>query len=298
MAVENLAEDRTPLPFKELEILREKLEKLDSLTNEVVDIEQALEGIMESRSRRVPMEKPSIMSRPLAEVGLDFVSADAVFQYKTTTSEFKKRREVAFRQMVGFLKDFSFSHLLHWASKKSQAIEFAAAEVAAFENIPEYSPSPAIQEQDEEAAVGLTQGDLKKSLREFIRELAKYRILDREPALGAEEVARCLGSSSNTNLRQLALDHRKRGDLLGVKVNGKYLYPAFQFDETRQEVYPIVKEINKILSSESDSWAVFGWWVSPNARLADNMAPKVLLSDPDKHSILRSMAEAVVEDAG
>lgn len=136
-----------------------------------------------------------------------------------------------------------------------------------------------------------------KNQRDRIRKEVENRIRSSEPALDATEVADFLGSRSSTNPR-LASEHRKRGDLLGVKVSGKYLYPTFQFDKARQEVYPIVKEINTILSSKSDAWAVLDWWVSPNARLRDAVAPKELLLDPEKHIVLKSLAEALVEDAG
>ena len=243
---------------------------LERLMEEMVEIEQVLEEFQEFPFRHVSMEKPSIASTPLPEIGKDFVSVDAVFHRVIFISKLKKRREAALKKVAGFLRNFSS----YWLEIKNRG----------------YRVDP---QSGHEVGLAANEGAAA-----VIRKLAENRIRDEENALGAKEVARFLGSRSSTNLRQLALEHRKRGDLLGVKVSGKFLYPAFQFDEARQEVYPVVKEINKILSSESDPWAVFDWWVSPNARLVGDMAPKELLSNPEKHSTLRSLAEAVIEDAG
>jgi hypothetical protein len=129
-----------------------------------------------------------------------------------------------------------------------------------------------------------------------IRQKSRQHVLEEE-ALSSSEVSRLLGSES-TNARQYAMELRKRGELLGVKVRSRHLYPAFQFDVAHQRVHDVVKKVSHILGADRDPWGVLSWWVSPNARIPGRRAPKELLADARKHGVLVELAEAVAEDSG
>jgi len=129
-----------------------------------------------------------------------------------------------------------------------------------------------------------------------IRQRSRQRILDAE-TLSSSEVSEVLGSESQ-NPRQYAMELRKRGELLGVKVKNHFLYPAFQFDMPRRCVYDVVKKVGRILGADRDPWGVLSWWLSPNARIPGSRAPKELLADPHRHRVLVELAEAVTEDSG
>ena len=117
------------------------------------------------------------------------------------------------------------------------------------------------------------------------------------PMLSSEEVSMRLGSRAG-NPRQYAMELRNRGELLGVKRGNRYLYPEFQFDGARQAVYEVVKEVLRLLDAGEDPWGVLSWWVSPNARIPGNRAPKDLLPDASQHGVVRELAESVGEDSG
>jgi hypothetical protein len=129
-----------------------------------------------------------------------------------------------------------------------------------------------------------------------IRQASRRRILEEE-ALSSSEVSELLGSESK-NTRQYAMELRKRGELIGVKVRGRHLYPAFQFDVPRRRVYDVVKEVSGILAADRDPWGALSWWLSPNARIPGRRAPKELLADATQHRVLIRLAEAVAEDSG
>jgi hypothetical protein len=129
-----------------------------------------------------------------------------------------------------------------------------------------------------------------------IRHKARQRILDEE-ALSSSEVSELLGSESK-NPRQYAMELRKRGELLGVEVRSRHLYPAFQFDVPRRRVYDVVKKVSRILGAARDPWGVLSWWLAPNARIPGSRAPKELLADPHQHRALLDLAEALTEDSG
>lgn len=132
--------------------------------------------------------------------------------------------------------------------------------------------------------------------RELLRREARDRLMD-EPTLTSDEVSTLLGSRA-TNTRQYAMELRQRGELLGIEVGNRYLYPEFQFDRDRMAIFDVVKEVAKILGADADPWGVLSWWVSPNSRLSGHKAPKDLLHDRDRHGDLLELAEAVAEDAG
>jgi hypothetical protein len=102
--------------------------------------------------------------------------------------------------------------------------------------------------------------------------------------LDASAVAEVLGYKG-ANVRDLASDLRRRGQIVGVRDANRYLYLAFQFDPKRAVVRPIVSAINQHLDSREDPWAVASWWVSPNPRLSGR-APWQMLGTNDESDLL------------
>jgi hypothetical protein len=131
---------------------------------------------------------------------------------------------------------------------------------------------------------------------ENLRQRART-VLMGEGMVSSEDVSALLGSTS-VNPRQYAMELRNRGELLGVKRGNRYWYPEFQFDRTRQTVYDVVREVMQLLDANEDPWGVLSWWVSPNARVTGQRAPKDLLVDASQHGALLALARTVVEDSG
>jgi hypothetical protein len=114
-----------------------------------------------------------------------------------------------------------------------------------------------------------------------------------ERMLDAGKVAESLGGRSSNREKARAL--RKRSELLGLPRDRGYLYPAFQIDEGRRQVYPEVAEVNRLLGATEDPWGTASWWVSENARLE---ARPLELVGTEKAARLVAAAEAVIEEIG
>jgi hypothetical protein len=125
---------------------------------------------------------------------------------------------------------------------------------------------------------------------------AKRALLRDDELLTATQVSTLLGSKSE-NARQYASKRRARGELLAVPRKNQFVYPAFQFDRKRKTVYPEIAPVGKLLDATADPWGVLAWWVTPNARLADERAPRDLLGTRDSQKVV-ALAEAVVEPVG
>lgn len=69
--------------------------------------------------------------------------------------------------------------------------------------------------------------------------------------------------------------------------------PAFQFDPESGAPYPVVIEINRLLSADVDPWGAADWWLGPNLWL--RMEPARLLGTGADDTLL-SAAEAVLPD--
>ena len=78
-----------------------------------------------------------------------------------------------------------------------------------------------------------------------------------QPMLESREVATAVGAkaSNREKVRQI----RERSWIVGLASGRGYLYPAFQFDLNRREVFPEVREVNINLSANSDPWGVTSW---------------------------------------
>jgi hypothetical protein len=82
-----------------------------------------------------------------------------------------------------------------------------------------------------------------------------------EPRAAAEAL-----SAKATN-REKVRSYRERSWLLGLPRDRSYLYPAFQFDPRKRELYSEVRQVNELLDAAADPWGLASWWVSPNDRL-------------------------------
>lgn len=150
------------------------------------------------------------------------------------------------------------------------------------------------------SAAGAMAGGPAKVVAEVAREnvvraAARRRVLD-EPAMEADSVARALGSRS-VNLSQYANLRRRRGELLGLRVVNRYLFPAFQIDTARRRVLPVAVAVNRLLGAAQDPWGVASWWFSDNARLG-GVRPADLAADECRAEDVLRAARAVVAPVG
>ena len=116
-----------------------------------------------------------------------------------------------------------------------------------------------------------------------IRSAARSAVLN-TAMLDSHGVAAAVGVKGK-NLREAASDLRRKGDVVGVKVGQRYLYPAFQFDLGEQQVWPVVATVNHVLNAGSDAWAVASWWISENPRLGWR-TPKDLIGTPEQDDLI------------
>ena len=106
-----------------------------------------------------------------------------------------------------------------------------------------------------------------------------------------------LGSRSG-NDRQYAARLRRSGAVLGLQRGNRYVYPRFQFDERKQQVYPAIRAVGEILGAGRDPWGVVNWWISPNLRLPAGQPPMSLLGTPNDTDELAALARGMVADVG
>ena len=115
----------------------------------------------------------------------------------------------------------------------------------------------------------------------------------REPMLEPKDAAVALGARP-TN-REKVRQYRERSWLVGMPSGRGYLYPAFQFDQERRDVFAEVRAVNERLEAASDPWGVASWWISPHARLGARPADLVGANRGDD---LVAVATAVAELVG
>lgn len=140
---------------------------------------------------------------------------------------------------------------------------------------------PAILDADEEM---LTPDDVLRVAR--VQGEAEASVL-RHEMLEASALARLLGSTS-ANPREFVRSLRTRGEVVGLPRTGGYVFPAFQVNASRREVWPIVAELNRLLGAKDDPWAVGSWWFTRDSRLSAE--PYKLVTDPTRADDLRRAA--------
>jgi hypothetical protein len=115
----------------------------------------------------------------------------------------------------------------------------------------------------------------------------------REAMLEPKDAAVALGARESN--REKVRQYRERSWLLGLPSGRGYLYPAFQFDPERRDVFPEVRAVNEHLDAAGDPWGVASWWVSRHARLG---ARPVDLVATERAEDLVAVAEALAEPVG
>lgn len=119
------------------------------------------------------------------------------------------------------------------------------------------------------------------------------RTIWREPMLEPRDAAVALGARG-TN-REKVRTYRERSWLLGLPAGRGYVYPTFQFDAERRDVFPEVRAVNERLEAAGDPWGVASWWISRHARLG---ARPVELVGTERADELARVAEAAIEPVG
>jgi hypothetical protein len=119
-------------------------------------------------------------------------------------------------------------------------------------------------------------------------------IVDEHEMLDSTTVSRVLGRSATS--RNTASRLAASGTVIALPASGHKLYPAFQFDSGRQQVRPIVAEINRALGAEDDPWGVASWWLSPTAFADDPRSPAELAVAGGREQDLRDMADDLTQD--
>lgn len=140
---------------------------------------------------------------------------------------------------------------------------------------------PIVLELDDEL---LTPDDVLRIAR--VKGDAEAAVL-RHEVLDASSFARVLGSRAS-NPREFARAARSRSDVVALPRPGGFVFPAFQVDASRREIWPIVRELNRRLGAHHDPWAVASWWFTRDSRL--DAAPFTLISDPARADDLRTAA--------
>ena len=115
----------------------------------------------------------------------------------------------------------------------------------------------------------------------------------RVPMLEPNGAAVALGAKPAN--REIVRQRRMRSWLLGLPRGRGYLYPVFQFDHLREDIFPEVRAVNELLGAVDDPWGVASWWVSTNARV--DAAPMELVGT-DRADNLPVLARAVAEPVG
>lgn len=105
-----------------------------------------------------------------------------------------------------------------------------------------------------------------------------------QPLLTSRQVSQATGAPGAMGHRSTASRLRGRGDLIGIEIQGRYLFPAFQFDLEQARVHPVVVEVNHLLDVLEDPWRAAVWWLTPQGRTR----PVTLIGRNDKR--LRKLA--------
>ena len=115
-----------------------------------------------------------------------------------------------------------------------------------------------------------------------------------QPMLTADEVAAAL-RNTNKNRRSQASLLRKASKLVGLDVAGRTQFPAFQIDQSRARILPVVLETNQRLHAAADPWGVASWWLSPSTWSPGRDSPADL-AVAGQDDTVRALADTVLND--
>ena len=108
----------------------------------------------------------------------------------------------------------------------------------------------------------------------------RQRFLDKHEVLDAAAVSELSGSKS-TNPRARASRWASEGRIFGVTVNGRALYPVFQFDSDGQP-RPVVETVLEVLKGLNlSTWATAIWWDTGHDVLNWRTPAEKLAKDPE-----------------
>jgi hypothetical protein len=116
-----------------------------------------------------------------------------------------------------------------------------------------------------------------------VRGQAEAAIL-RERMFDGAKVAKTLGSQA-ANPREFARSLRARGEALALPFGNRFVFPAFQFDEGRKRVRPMVAQVNRLLGALDDPWGVASFWFSRDPHL-DARPADLAISDQQSEDVL------------
>lgn len=106
---------------------------------------------------------------------------------------------------------------------------------------------------------------------------AQARFLRRWPVLTADAVAEAAEHAS-TNRSATANRWKKARRIFGVRVSGREVYPAFQFQDGRPK--PVVGKVLKALPDTLSGWQTAFWFTAPNGWLDDRTPLDALRDEP------------------
>jgi len=110
----------------------------------------------------------------------------------------------------------------------------------------------------------------------------RERILATGKWYSAAEVAKLLnGKAAASNPSQFASQLRRQKRLLGVRNQGAFLHPEFQFSVETGLLHERLRELLAILPGDSTGWGAAFWCFQPTRRLGKKSPADVFVSDPD-----------------
>jgi hypothetical protein len=122
------------------------------------------------------------------------------------------------------------------------------------------------------AEAGLTeQARRNAELRQHVMESFEF--------LDATAVARLSGSKS-ANPRARASRWANEGRIFGITVNGRALYPSFQFEDHGQPREAVADILTRLRQLNLSAWAIAIWWNTGHDALDWRKPATVLIEDP------------------
>jgi hypothetical protein len=110
----------------------------------------------------------------------------------------------------------------------------------------------------------------------------RRRFLDEFGVLDSEEVA-MLARSKSANRRSLAQRWRSEGRIFGLEIQGKYVYPGFQFDPESGSPKPAIGRVLESLPGplRDGGWQLALWWDNAADVLGFRRPVDVVDDDPE-----------------
>ncbi|MFI9507186.1 hypothetical protein [Nocardia sp. NPDC052566] len=112
------------------------------------------------------------------------------------------------------------------------------------------------------AALEAGTGDLvDRAIKRAAKVIEVQNAILEQPLLTSSQVSKALGTPG-TSHRSTASRLRAGGGLIGLNIQSRYLFPAFQFDFEHARVFDVVTEVNRHLDAVGDPWRAAAWWMT------------------------------------